>query len=79
MIPGQEYQLKASILAVVEESNGKKTATTIPAGAKFRAADAPAADSQYLRVVWEGQTCEVFAVDFDERAEPVKTVREARV
>ena len=79
MIPGQDYQLNASILAVVEEPTGKKTATTIPAGGRLRAAEEPAADSQYLRVVWEGQTCEVFAVDFDERAEPVKTVREARV
>lgn len=79
MTPGQDYQLKASILAVVEEPTGKKTATTIPAGDRVRVATSPAADSQNLTVVWEGRRCEVFTVDFEERAEPVKTVREARV
>jgi hypothetical protein len=79
MTPGQDYQLKASILAVVEEPTGKKMATTIPAGDRVRVTGSPAAESPYLIVLWEGRPCEVFTVDFDERAEPVKTVREARV
>ena len=79
MIPGQDFQLKSSILAVVVEPNGKKTATTIPAGSSVRLSDVPPADAQSLNIVWEGQTCQVFAVDFNERTEPVKTVREARV
>jgi|KBSMisStandDraft_5_1062788.scaffolds.fasta_scaffold788791_2 hypothetical protein len=79
MTPGQDYQLNASMLAVIEEPTGKKTATTIPAGDKLRVTGSPAADSQHLIVVWQGRLCEVFKVDFEERAEPVKTVREARV
>jgi hypothetical protein len=79
MTPGQDYQLKASILAVVLEPSGKKTAITIPAGDRLRVAGEPAPDSPYLPVVWDGRQGEVFKVDFDARTEPVKTVREARV
>ena len=79
MTLGQDFQLKESMLAVVVDPSGKKTATTIPAGERLRLSGAAATDSRYLSVLWEGRQCEVFAVDFEERSEPVKTVREARV
>jgi hypothetical protein len=76
---GHDFQLKASMLAVVADENGRQTAITIPEGSRITAMSEPAADSQYLNVVWEKKSCQVFKVDFEERAEPVKTVREARV
>jgi hypothetical protein len=76
---GIDFQLKAAILAVVADESGRQTAITIPEGSRVRVAGEPAADNQYLNIVWEKKACQVFKVDFEERTEPVKTVREARV
>jgi hypothetical protein len=76
----QRFQLRRSTIAIVDNDNGKKVATMIPAGAVIMALGLDPLEcaarnrTEQIEVSWNGRSMSMFLIDLQERGERVLAV-----
>ena len=67
MLTGKQFKLERSTLAVANNAEGRPKALTVPVGAVIKVIAGPNNGDGMVKVVWEGQALEIFAVDVNVR------------
>ena len=66
MLSGRRFMLRRATLAL-DTIDGKRVATTVPAGSIILIVSGPMGNDRLLDVLWEGREISMFAIDVVER------------
>ena len=75
LLTGRRFKLSTPTLAL-ETLEGKRVATTVPAGTTVKVVSGPTQGDRMVDVLWEGRVIVMFAIDVNERGTEI-TDREA--
>jgi hypothetical protein len=68
MLSGKQFRLKAETIAIATDSEGKRTAITVPLGGVVRILSGPRPDDRRMvDALWERRTVVMFADDIQAR------------
>jgi hypothetical protein len=70
MFTGKRFRMRTSTIAL-DQVQGKRVTTTLPAGAVITIASGPSQGAQTLDVLFQGRRLVMFTVDVTERGEEI--------